>query len=141
MSCSEWGLREASGRPRPASGARGGLFRAPATGWGPGARLAGGQPTPACLRDALARLYELRADELPPGAARDRPLDVVLRHVRGAALEQHHAQPRIHVRIPARQLGGRFDGCFEALLDAGLDQQTVDNHFDGVVLALVDDRI
>ena len=37
-----------------------------------------------------------------------------------------------------RQLGGRFDGGLEALLDSRLDQQAVDDHFDGVILPPVD---
>ena len=38
------------------------------------------------------------------------------------------------------QLGGGFDRSFQALLDAGLYQQAVDDHFDGVISALVERR-
>ena len=39
----------------------------------------------------------------------ERSLDVIIGHVCAAALEQHHAQPRIHVWITAAQLGGNGD--------------------------------
>ena len=39
---------------------------------------------------------------------------------------------------PARQLHRQSDRHFQAMLDARLHQQTVDHHFDGVVLALVE---
>ena len=39
----------------------------------------------------------------------DRPLDVVRRHVRRAALEQHHAQARVHVGVSAAQFGGNTE--------------------------------
>ena len=39
------------------------------------------------------------------------------------------------------ELGRSYDGSFQALLDAGLDQQAVDHDFDGVVLAPVEGDI
>src|SRR5262245_11929588 len=35
----------------------------------------------------------------------DGSLDVVLGHVRGTTLEQHHAQARVHVRVATGELG------------------------------------
>ena len=39
---------------------------------------------------------------------------------------------------PTAQLHGERDGKFEAMLNAGLDQQPIDDDFDGVILALVE---
>src|SRR5256885_3346714 len=45
-----------------------------------------------------------------------------------------------HGYQPAGQFERGGDGLLEARGDARLDEQAVDDHFDGVVLALVDDR-
>ena len=62
------------------------------------------------------------------GAFLDRPLDVVARHVGRAALEQHHPQARVHVRVAAAQLGG--DGDFLAQLREDLPALRVHRAFE-----------
>ena len=93
-----------------------------------------------------------------PGAAEARaflagPIRAVER--KRAWLEFRHARPALHAGELARiealfavdhrdqhqavgQARGGFDGSFQALLDARLDQQTVDDNFDRVIAALVE---
>ena len=58
----------------------------------------------------------------------DSPLDVIVRHVGPAALEQHHPEPRVHARVTTAQLGG--DGDFLAQLRENLPALRIQGAFE-----------